>query len=386
MSELTFEELEQLQQSDGAEAAIERLIDGLRSQKEYHRLFDALLLRKKHQMGLPLTRPTSFEDIPDERRQEFEQTYIASAREVGELLLADGRIPQAFMYFQAIRETEPVRRAIEALPLSRASDEASEEVMNIAFFHGVHPVKGVELMLRSHGTCSTITSLDQQFSNLAADIRRQCAAVMVKSLYHDLTENVRQDVLRKMPVAPPSDSLRELIAGRDWMFADGNYHIDVSHLNAVVRFARALEPSSPELRQAIELAEYGSHLAEQFQYPGDPPFDEFYPAHIRYFKVLADVDRDDSLGWFRNKLEQEPDDQDKQLIAYVIVDLLVRIGRWDEAVPLAEQYLIPIDEQYGFSFADLCQRAGRMDALRNAARQKGDFVTYTAALVQGAGV
>ena len=66
----------------------------------------------------------------------------------------------------------------------------------------------------------------------------------------------------------------EAITGRDWLFDDGNYHIDVSHLAAVVRFARFLPPESAGLPVVLELCEYGKRLSPQFQFPADPPFDD----------------------------------------------------------------------------------------------------------------
>src|SRR5580693_4451479 len=118
MSEQTFDELQGLQKSQGSAAAINRLISVLREEKKFHQLFDALLMKKRIEMGLGLVRPTSFKDVPEERRDEFEKVYVDSARQVGELLLAEGSIPQAWHYFRAINEPQRVAAVIEALPES----------------------------------------------------------------------------------------------------------------------------------------------------------------------------------------------------------------------------------------------------------------------------
>src|SRR5262245_4250499 len=83
----------------GATAVFDQLAAMLREQKDYHKLFDALCAKKKHELGGPLHRPTSFEDVPADQRAAFEATYVASAREVGQLLLADKKPGQAWMYF-----------------------------------------------------------------------------------------------------------------------------------------------------------------------------------------------------------------------------------------------------------------------------------------------
>ncbi len=365
----------------GAAAVFDKLIESLKASKDYHRLFDATLMRKKQELGLPLLRPTSLDDVPTEKRTEFEKTYVEAAREAGQLFLDAGQIANAWLYFRMIREPEPVAKALAAMPSRREPGDETEELIQVALFEGANPTKGVEWMLKTHGTCSTITSLEQQMARLPADDRKRCAAILVKHLYTDLTESVNADVQRRMALSPRTDSLREAIAGRDWLFQEGNYHIDVSHLNAVVRFARFLDKSCPELKLAIELSEYGSHLDPQFQYPSDPPFGEFYPAHRHFFLALAGEKVDESLAYFKEKLNAEPDDGDNQLIAYVLVDLTSRIGRWDDAVQLAEQHLLNLEESSSFSFSELCRDAGRMDVLQRVAQSKNDLVTFTAALL-----
>jgi len=365
----------------GPSGALQHLLTVLLEERNYHKLFDALLLQQKLELGAPLTRPTVFDDVAPERRDDFEKGYIAAAKQVGGLLLADQKLGQAWVYFHAIREVEPIRTALADFPIPREPSDQSEEIIDLALFKGILPVKGVQIMLRTHGTCSTITALDQQFSQLKSEDRGACAAEMVRQVHGDLMQNIKQEVDKRLPFAPPAKSLRELIAGRDWLFADANYHIDVSHLNSVVRFARALSPDQPELVLARDLAEYGSQLAPQFQYAGEPPFEDFYTGHLHYFNFLLNEDRSAAEAYFRQKLEQEPDAPDQALIAYVLVDLLVRGDRFDEAIPLAEQYLVQADEEFASAFAELCQKAGRFDALQRSAAQRGDLVTYVAALL-----
>jgi hypothetical protein len=379
MSTAAFSQLAEVHQQQGPAAAIDKLIETLRAGQDFHHLFDALLLRKKHELGLPLTHPTSFDDVPSPLRTEFEKSYVEAAREVGEALLSQQSIGQAWMYLRTIREPDKVAQALEALD-PQASHE--EELIDIALYQGVAPVKGLQLMLASHGTCSSITALDQQFSQFSPDVRMKCAAVLARRLYDDLCQTLQHEVERKQGLTPPGQSLRELIGGRDWLFADDNYHVDVSHLHAVVRFSRSLDESSPELKLALQLAEYGSKLAPHYQYAGDPPFQEFYPAHIQYFKAVSGEGREAALAYFREKLGSDVNDPDTQLAALGLLDLLTRLGHLQEALDLAAKYLVGAQDRFGFSFADLCQRAGRFDTLLEVAREKGDLITYTAALLQ----
>ncbi len=374
-----FEQLTELATANNSTAALDALIAQMRSEKNFHRLFDAMMLKKKFELGLPLLRPTSLSDVPQDRRETFEKAYIDAAREVGKGLLENGQLNDAWLYFRTIQEKEPIAAAIEKM--SFPDDyEKGQELINIALYEGAHPIKGLQFLLKSNGTCNTITTLDQMMPQLAATERQQAAALMVRHLYEELHQNVQGDVQRRMPFAPPANSLRELILGRDWLFQEGNYHIDVSHLNSVVRFSRFLEPGSPELKLSLQLAEYGTRLDPQLQYAGEAPFDEFYPAHQHFFQILLGEKVDESIAYFQQKLAADPDEQDQQMIAYVLVDVLTRGGRTEEALVVAEKHLRFLDEQ-SFSFAELCMKVGRPDAWAAAAKEKGDLVGFTAALL-----
>ncbi len=374
-----FDDLQHIPSSD-ASALFDRVAAQLKEDKDYHKLFDSRLMQRKYELGLPVVKPASLSDVPDSLRKQVEETYITAAREAGELFLKAGDIPAAWMYYQVIREPQPVADAIEALPLSLDHSRV-EEILQIALHQGVHPVKGIKLMLKAHGTCSTITGFDQATSNLAPEQRQSCAKVMVRSLYDDLLESVQSSVQKRMAFLPPGGSLREQMSGRDWLFEAGNYHIDVSHLNSVVRFARTIEPPAEELDLALQLAEYGCKLDAPLQYGGEAPFDDFYPSHVKFLRVLLDKGRADALQYFQERLDQEPDEQDKPFLAYVLVDLLMRSGQLDPAVTLAAKYLSNINSDARVSFAELCQKAGRIDTWMQVTREQNDVLGFTAALL-----
>lgn len=382
MSDDPFSQLQQQHLSGGPTAVFEQLIATLREQHDYHKLFDALCLKKKHELKASLLKPVSIDDVPSDQKEEFEAAYVAAAREVGQLLLADKKLGQAFVYFHAIREQQPVRDAIDAAPVPRESSEESEELIDVAFYKLVHPVKGMQILLKTHGTCSTITALDQAFANLNASQRSECAALLVRTLHSDLLQSVQREVRQRIPFDPPASTLRELTAGREWLFAENNYHIDVSHLHSTVRFARSLTADQPELLLARDLAEYGAQLASQFQYPGESPFQDFYPAHIQFFNFLTNQNRDGVIAYFNQQLEDAIEPTDKAMIAYVLVDLLARVDQLDAALPIAEKHLVNVDQDFAVAFAELCQKAGRFDVLLRSSQDRNDLVTYAAALVQ----
>ena len=378
-------ELEKTAQTEGSLAVIERLISNLRASRSYDRLFDAMMLRRKFEMGLPLVRPTSFDDVAEESQDEFRESYIDAAREVGQLLLEDNDIPRAWIYFRTIGEPEPVRAALDRFELSDAPDEQSEQtekVVQVALYEGASPARGLEIMLQTHGTCNTITAMDQHLPQMSAADRKRAAEVLINTLYDDLLRSLQMDVQQREGAVPSESGIHEVITGRDFLFEDGNYHIDVSHLASVVRFGRVLQPGNPHLDRVIELAEYGSRLSDQFQYSHEQPFEDFYPAHLHYYHVLTKRDVEGGLRYFCEKLDTETETSDRQLIAYVIVDLLSRIDRRTDAMAVAEKHLSDVEDPGSFSFAELCLQCDRMDVLQRTAQARDDFVAYAAALVQ----
>jgi hypothetical protein len=389
MSDSEFAKIDEVLRTQGPAAAVSELVRTLEAGHDWHRLFDALLLQKKLEMGLPTARPASFDQVPESRQPEFEESYVEAARRVGRAFLAENNIPQAWMYLRTVREPQAVAEALDRIDSQNGLPENIDDLISIALYERANPVKGLELMLKSRGTCNTISAFDQAIGQLSSDERLHGAELLVNHLYDELLQSVCRDIDRRRSeesaeqqnAAPKPATLIDAIAGREWLFDEGNYHVDVSHLGAVVRFARFLTTQSSNLAKAVELCEYGRRLSSQFQYPSDPPFDDYYVAHRHFFKVLQDADRQKSLGYFRDRLAAAPETDDRRLIAYVLVDLLVRTGALEDAVLVAAEHLRDLDESSGFSFAQLCEEAGRLDLYRDAAREKGDLIGFTSALV-----
>lgn len=358
---------------------LEALQQTLAAEKDFHRLFDAKLIAVRHRLGIPLAPPTSLENVPPEHEQEFRQHYVDAAREVGNLFLQNDQLADAWAYFRTIGEPEPVRQAIEKVHVPREPDEAFDEVMNLALYEGAHIARGLEFLLKTHGTCNTVTAFSQLQQQMTPAERRTAAAMMVRTIYNDLQATVRRDVESRMPVVAPTASLSELIEGRDWLFAEGNYHIDVSHLHSTVGFARSLEQNDPELPLAIELCDYGSKLAPQLQYPADVPFDEYYTANRHFLRATSGQNVDEALQYFLQRLKNEPDEPDQQLIAFVLLDLAERVGRTMDVMDDLLPFVSRMEDPNGFSFTQMCLQKGLTDQLQQAATANDDVLAFTVA-------
>ena len=352
-------------------------------QSDFHRLFDAKLIRVRHRLGLPITQPTSLRNIPEEHDVAFRDAYTAAAREVGQRFLDAGQLADAWAYFRTINETASVRAAIakKVAEVPHEPGAGLDELLNLALYEGAHIVEGLKLLLRTHGTCNTVTAMGQVMPQMTPDERRQAAAMMVRNIYGDLQANVRRDVERRQPLVKQNASLRELIQGREFLFAEGGYHIDVSHLHSTVSFARHLDRDCPELQLAIELSDYGAQLADPLRYPSDVPFDDYYVANRHFLNALAGVEVDESMQYFIDRLQREPDAPDQRMIAFVIADLGQRVERTSMALEAAAPFLKQMEDPAGFSFTAYCVGAKRFDILESSARENNDVLGLATVLL-----
>src|SRR5262249_61332402 len=95
-----FDDLQQTLAGEGAAAAIDRLCTALRDRKDYTNLFYALLLKKRHELRVPLVPTGAASELPAEVHAEYEDAIRTAGREVGGLYLAEGNRPAAWAYFR----------------------------------------------------------------------------------------------------------------------------------------------------------------------------------------------------------------------------------------------------------------------------------------------
>jgi hypothetical protein len=136
-------------------------------------------------------------------------------------------------------------------------------------------------------------------------------------------------------------TLGEMVQSRKWLLQDGGYHLDTTHLSAVVRNSAVLD-DPVAWQKARELVQYGRRLHHNFQYPGEEPFVDFYPAYGAYYDVLLGTNVDAGLKLFQRKAETVDSSQHGTSAVETYVDLLHRIGRHHEAVTAAVR-LVPDD-------------------------------------------
>lgn len=372
---------------DGPGAAINRLVADLEAAGEYRLLLDALLLKARHELGLPLIQVGRLTDLPEPGRSRFEECYVEALRHVGRKLLEADDVLGAWPYFQAIGETGPVAEAIDRIQ-PPDDQERVARLIEVAFHQGANVTRGFDLILDNYGACTAITSLEQ-LAPADEAVRAACVERLIRHLHGQLADNLRHDIERRgEPKPPEATTIAELVEGRDWLFSDESYHIDVSHLSTVVRWS--VMTTDPEfLDLAIDLTEYGRRLSPRLQYDGTPPFDRVFDDHGIFLKALRGRDVEEGIAHFRAKAAEvaaTPDDPESTLPAQALVNLLWRLERGDEAIDVAERELATVPESMLVCppLAELCQKAGRMDRLAEIADRTNQPVHFLAAKIQGA--
>jgi hypothetical protein len=375
-----FEELETTLHDKSAGAVTERLCQVLREQKDYHGLFYALILGKRLELGLPAVQVGKSDDLPRHVVQPYEDAIREAARTVGQLYLAEGNIGNAWPYFRMIGEPGPVVAAIETVDAD--DSEKTQQVIEIAFHEGASPRKGFDLLLKRYGICSAITTVGQAMQ-MPPDVREHCVKRLVQALYAELRERLAADLESRGVNAPAETSVRDLVAKLDWSPDDEFYHVDVSHLGAVTQYAMQL-PRCEELQLAIELCEYGQRLSPRFRYHTDPPFEDQYRDYGIYLKVIAGRDVDAGIEHFHAKAEAADPETIGTYPGQVLVTLLDRADRHQEAVAAFSRYLAQTDQRELScpSLQELCHKAGDFRPLVEVSLRRGDLVNYAAGLLQ----
>jgi hypothetical protein len=373
----SFDSVMDAAQTGGPEAVFQVLAEKFRSEKNYAGLFEVRLMEKRRELALPLLQMGSLDDLPDEKRPEYEKAFIDIARDTGNLFLADGDIPRGFSYLRAIGETRPVYEAIERI----APENVNDAVLEIALHERVHPRKGFELLLESHGVCRAITAFGQFPGSQG---REESLHLLVSRLHRDLIGSLKRTIEQAEGTVPEGESVLKLINGRDWLFDGMNYYVDTSHLVSILGFC--LELTDPAmLRLAIDLSEYGKRLSPMFHYRSDPPFQNMYEDHGIYLKILLGEDVEAGLAHFRRKVKDIDPEQEGTAAAQILVVLLARLKRYEEAVRVSLQYLAEVDPNQLVcpSVLQLCYLAEDRDKLMQIARERQDLLGFAAGLLAG---
>lgn len=367
MPEDTFQALDRYLESGDRAGGIRYLIDHFRDIKNLHLFFEAKLMKARLDLGLPLIQTEASSAFPDGLRADYDKAMIEAARETGTLALDAGDIARAWPYFRAIGEPAPVA---EAIGRAEPGDEAGP-LIDIAFREGVHPAKGLELILKTHGMCQAITA----FGMYAVEKNRsECIALLVRNLHAEVHERMSRAIESAEGDRPQAETISQLFADRDWLFGEYDTYVDTSHLMSVLQYAPEVT-DVPTLKLLADLCEYGKKLSPMFQSKGQPPFEDTYVDYGEYIAAMRGDGVESRIAYFRDKAGAGIAE------AQLFVNLAVKLGRFDEAIAVSMEYLADEDasELACPSLLQLCSMAKDHARLKELARRRGDLLSYIAA-------
>jgi hypothetical protein len=286
------------------------------------------------------------------------------------------------MYLRPVGDKASLAKALEKVA---ADEDNVQDLIELALHEGVAPVWGYRLVLDNYGTCNAITTYEGVIAGRPRADQQAAASMLVRRLHEELLGSIRADIERQEGSAPKENTLAELVADRDWLFLDNNYHIDTTHLAAIVRFARVVD--DPEvLRLALDLTAYGRRLSRQFQFSGEEPFVDVYPSHALFFSALLGEKIEESLAFFRERATSLSLEEHGPVPAETYVALLARLGRYQEALEAAAELIPPGTRTTGLapSLLELSRLSGSYDLLKRVCKERGDLLGFTAGLIEGA--
>ncbi|MCA9102001.1 MAG: hypothetical protein KDA63_12650 [Planctomycetales bacterium] len=389
-----FARLSALADSASGDDLLEALAQDYIDQRRYHDLFDVRLMQSRLRLGQPLLASRTFDELPEDERDATESAYIDACREVGMLLLEAGKIHESWMYLRPLGERAEAAAVLRQLGVG---DDNLQQLIDIALGEGVDPAYGFRLVLDHYGTCNAITMFEGHGGAMPAADRRRVVSVLVRHVHGELLTNVKSDIRRRdgcgdeVPIVAPhgdDERIAPLITARPELLEGGNYHIDASHLGAVVRFARSLEAGDADdertLQLAIDLTEYGRRLDPQYQFPGEEPFAEVYPSHGHWFRAALGEEVDAALAFFRDAAESLDPAAHGSLPVEAYVVLLARCGRPAEAMRALATMLPPGTPTSGWapSLLQLGAASGELTLLESLCRERGDLTGFAASLVE----
>ncbi|MBN9523553.1 hypothetical protein J0H58_34420 [bacterium] len=380
-----FDRLRGALAASGPAAAADALVAEMRAGDDLSGLFYALLLKTRVELGVSPFPTGPATELPPHTHEPYEEAIRAAAREVGRLALDRGDLPKAWTFFRLINEPDPVKLAIENFEPGPETDVYP--VIEIAWQQGLYPKKGFDLILGRHGVCSAITTVSGSDLNQNPDLRDYCVGRLVRALYDQLAERLRGDLAARGTPAPDGATVREMVEAHPELFAEDAYHIDTSHLSSVCQMALYLPPGE-ENRLARELCEYGSRLSPSLRGGGgDAPFEDGYADFLAYLDTVAGANVDANLARFREKAKRESD-LGASYAAQVYVNLLVKLGRTEDALAAASEFLAAEDERNLIcpGVSELARRLNDYAALADVARTRSDAVQFLAGLIAGSGL
>ncbi len=362
-------------------AALDELGDYLIEHQRFHELFELRKVQLRLRLGLPVDQWQPMDDLPPDQGQLLENGLLEICREIGSRLVRSGDLATGWSYLEPVGDKRLIRELINEVPVT---DDNAESLIHIAIAGGVDPLRGFQVVLDRFGTCSSITTYETQLAGAPVETRRGPVGLLVRHVYRELVENVQRAVGGHPQPALAGDepgTLRRLLDAAPALTEGLNHHLDTTHLASTVRFSRILDHPD-EIELAIELAEYGQLLHEDFQYPGTAPFGKTYPDTLEFLRALRGDQVEVAVQRLRQQAVRQRDEAGVLDAAAWYVYLLDQLNRGPEAVEAWLELLHQVEPDHVLgddvapSLQRLVRRYGMFDRVGEILQQRGDLLGF----------
>ena len=372
-----FERFAELVKDGQSEQAIDALVAHYRDRKEFHELFEALKMQMRFRLGLPAAQSDQQEKLDEATESKIESSLLEACREVGEGLVESGNVREGWMYLRPVGDRDFAAKILQSV---QPNDENTDELIEVLVHEGANVARGFEISLNHLGTCNSITLFEQTLAMRPRHDQQQAADLLVRHVHKELWQNLTSDIQNKEGQAPSEESLHAILQARSDLLRDGSYHLDTSHLSSTVRFARVLDDQET-LKLALDLSYYGRQLHPQYQYPGEEPFLDLYPASIAFFRALLGEQVDAGIRYFTQKADSVDQNHFGLIAVEVLIDLLSRCGRNSEAIAATAKRIPAGARTMGIAptLLQLSQRSGDFETMQKLCRERNDLLGFAAA-------
>jgi hypothetical protein len=361
------------------------------------------LLRARASLGLPLVGPVV--DADKTTKKKLDDKTIAACREVGWKLFDEGQIASGWMYLRAAVEPQEVADKLSQIASQILEQEESvadeeeyqplQEIIQLALWENLDPALGIRVMLAAQGTCNAVTAYEQSVAGLPPTQQEPVAKIMIHHLHKEVFENLARDLIERElvdtnqvnEIKGRKGTLVDLLASAGGLLNEESIHVDASHLQAVLRFARICTDSH-DIQHAHALACYACRLPKEFQYPGDTPFSDFGASSRLFYSAQLGKEADQAITFFRQEAEQA-NEYEAPAAWDVLAVLAARINRPDEALSaiLARPAETGTSQNSPLAatlppLVELAHGAVGGEKLRAACIERDDLITYAASLAR----
>jgi hypothetical protein len=376
----TFDQISKLAAEAGPEKTLDFLEHRFRADKDYFKLFEVLKMRCRHGLGLPLVYSEQPDDLTDQQQDELENGLLAACREVGTMLIKNGQLQEGWMYLQPVGDRAMSEKLIQSIEVN---EENIDPLIEISVTQGAAPAYGYGLLLNHFGTCNAITTFDTQAARFDKKTQRAMAEHLLRHLYNELCNNVANVIKESEKTTANDSSLAGMLSEHPWLVEGGAHHIDTTHLASVIRISRIVEQAE-DLQKAVELADYGLQLHEDFQYPSPAPFENTYPDHKAFYQGLLGIDVDTAIKHFEKKCDTVEPQQHGPVAFESLVDFLVRLERNEQAIEVLTSKVLGKFEPMGIApgLFDVAKTASELESVRAFYRKEDDLLGFAVGVLK----